>query len=89
MVDKDVDVKLQVARSLYLQFRNFIWGRYDRHKGVYLVRFPVKSNNSHYSMPYVEYNKTESSIDAIYCCPVAFTLFRWNDSYIYVSYDHD
>ena len=55
MVDKDVDVKLQVARSLYLQFRNFIWGRYDRHKGVYLVRFPVKSNNSHYSMPYVEY----------------------------------
>ena len=48
------------------------------------VRFPVKSNNSHYSMPYVEYNKTESSIDAIYCCPVAFTLFRWNDSYMLV-----
>lgn len=22
---------------MYLQFRNFIWGRYDRHKGVYLV----------------------------------------------------
>ena len=29
-------------------------------------------------------NKTESSIDAIYCCPVAFTLFRWNDSYMLV-----
>ena len=23
-------------------------------------------------------NKTKSSMDAIYCCPVAFTLFRWN-----------